>query len=454
MNLAPLWDIAWNSDVSAHGQAVFFCPSAGRTAGIKACRPCPQSFSPKARHGSAGLKAGQAEPAVGEKDPMRKDTREPRRTDGNLEADLVVIGAGFTGLAVAYHAARLLPKWKTIVLEADRVGAGASGRTGGVVLSGTAAGILPGTEKAVESLKSIISQAGIQCHLRLPGCYNVARRLSRAIVQSPIWNDSGRLCAVREEPGGDFDPSEYLSGLAHALEAKGVAIYEKSPVEAIVPGDPVKVISEPDTVLAGTVVLATNALSLGLMDQGRFLTAFNTFAIATEPVPRDRLGDGWWAKERAFYTLDLPYLWGRTTADGRIVIGSGIVACDDGWRVCPEGQRRCIELERRLRRLHPAFADLKASHGWWGPICFSSDSLPHIVSSPKAPNIYFVGGYCGHGAAVSALVAEVLVSHLAGNDAALKVMPWLMRRPRQWFWSKLKGLQAKLSLAVSRLKNR
>lgn len=371
-----------------------------------------------------------------------------------MEADLVVVGAGFTGLAVAYHAAQLLPQRRILVLEADRVGGAASGRTGGVVLSGTAAGILPGTEKAIESLSRIVSQASIRCHLRLPGCYNVARRPKQAIVKDPIWNDSGKLCAVKEEPGGDFDPGLYLSGLAHALAAKGIALYEKSAVTSIEPGEVVKLICKPFTVSARRVVLATNAISFHLMDQGKFLTAFNTFAVATEPVPRERLADGWWAAERAFYTLDLPYLWGRTTLDGRIIIGSGIVACDDGWRLCPEGKRRCLELEHRLRSLHPAFADLKASHGWWGPICFSSDSLPHIVSSPTSPNIHFVGGYCGHGVAVSAFVAELLVKHLAGDDGSLKDMPWLARKPRNWFWSKLKGLQAKASLAVSRLRRR
>ena len=140
--------------------------------------------------------------------------------------------------------------------------------------------------------------------------------------------------------------------------------------------------------------------------------------------------------------------------DGRVIVGSGIVACDDSWRACPEGAKRCAELERRLHGLHPAFADVKVSHGWWGPICFSTDLLPHIVWDRSAADVYFVGSYCGHGVAQSALVAEVLVRHLSGDDAPLGAMPWLVRKPRNWFWSPLKGLQLKTSLLLLRHKGK
>lgn len=382
------------------------------------------------------------------------DEREARRLEQDSEADLVVVGAGFTGLAAAYHAARFRPSRRIIVLEADRVGGGASGRTGGVVLEGTGSGLLPGTDKAIESLRRVISEAQIECAIRTPGCYNVARRPRQAIVARPQWRDSGALCAVHEEPGGDFDPGAYLSGLAHAAVGRGVTIYEQTALAAIEPGDPVRLKAGAFVVKARHVILATNALSLDLMGQGRFLSSFNTFAIATEPVPHEQLAEGWWADERPFYTFDLPYLWGRTTTDGRIIVGSGLAPCDDAWRACPDGEARCRELEQRLHGLHPAFADVEVSHGWWGPICFGKDTRPYLVSSGAAPNVWFVGGYAGHGVALSALLAEALARHLEGDDSLLREMPWLTRTPRHWLFPALKSLEAKASLALGRLRRR
>src|SRR5262249_904630 len=137
-------------------------------------------------------------------------------TDG-MRVDVAIVGAGFTGLATAHYVLQRAPGLRVAVFEAQQVGAGASGRTGGLVLEDTAIGPLPGIEDCVATLHELVRPQAIQCDLQVDGCWEIGRRGGRRA--SPIqWADSGTLRVVNVIPGGAFDPRKFLAGLAEVVQ--------------------------------------------------------------------------------------------------------------------------------------------------------------------------------------------------------------------------------------------
>src|ERR1700721_2912430 len=146
--------------------------------------------------------------------------------------DFAVVGGGFTGLAAAAWLRRLAPEKSVAVFEADRIGAGASGRTGGMALAESAAGDLPGLGDVLGGLDRILAELDIDCDLSLPGAFEIGR--GKALKDSPIqWNDSGTLRVVKKVPGGTLDPGKLVAGLARVADERGAAIIESHPVTQI-----------------------------------------------------------------------------------------------------------------------------------------------------------------------------------------------------------------------------
>ena len=141
--------------------------------------------------------------------------------------DFAVIGGGFTGLAAAAWLGKISPEKKVAVFEAWNVGAGASGRTGGMALSESAAGDLPGLGDVLAGFKEILGEFGIDCDQRFTGAWEIARK--KGLSKSPIsWNDSGTLRVTKEVEGGTIDPGKLVSGLARAVDRLGALDTGKS----------------------------------------------------------------------------------------------------------------------------------------------------------------------------------------------------------------------------------
>src|SRR5262249_14994845 len=125
----------------------------------------------------------------------------PRPVTDGLHVDVAVVGAGFTGLATAHYVRQLCPDLHVAVFEAWQVGAGASGRTGGLVLEDTASGPLPGVEDCIATLQELVRSQSIACDLRVDGCWEIGRH--NAHPASPIqWTDSGTVQVINMIPGG------------------------------------------------------------------------------------------------------------------------------------------------------------------------------------------------------------------------------------------------------------
>lgn len=337
-------------------------------------------------------------------------------------ADFAVIGAGFSGLAAAAWLRMLAPEKSVVVLEAGRVGHGASGRTGGMALDGAAADGLDGLDDVLGGLRGILAKLDVACDLSLPGAWEVARR--GAMQESPIeWNDSGALRVVNEVPGGTLDPGKLVSGLARAGQRLGAIVAENRPVERVVWRDAPEIHFTGGSLRAGKVLFATNALSLGIAGLAESTVPKLTLATLTAPLSGARIEELGLAQRKPFYTVDFPYLWGRVCNDNSLVLGAGLVDAPESGDLAeidvaaPEPARMFATFERRVRGLHPALRDCAFTHRWGGPILFREGWRPVFAAHPASANGIVLGAYAGHGVALSSFLGAWAAEALLGMRA-------------------------------------
>jgi glycine/D-amino acid oxidase-like deaminating enzyme len=335
------------------------------------------------------------------------------------ESDFVVVGAGFTGLAAAAWLRRLSPAKSVTVVEAGRIGSGASGRTGGIALGETAAGDEPGLGDVLGGLQKILKELRIDCALSLPGAFEIGR--TGSAEGSPIrWQDSGDLHVVNKVPGGGLDAGNLVSGLGRAAEWAGVKIFEDSRVEAIDWNERPVVRLRRAGITAGKILFATNALSTqlsGLEEAEPRLT----LAIASEPLSEKQLAEIGLGGRNPFYTVDLPYLWGRVRDDDSVIWGGGLVSTPRSKTLesiavsSGEAARLLDSLESRVRGLHPALRNTRFTHRWGGPILFRESWVPVFDWHPSSRNAVVLGAYAGHGVALSSYLGVWAAKALLGK---------------------------------------
>lgn len=348
----------------------------------------------------------------------------PKKRALPTAADFTVIGGGYTGLAAAAWLRRAAPEKSVVVLEAGRIGAGASGRTGGIALAETAAGDVPGLGDVLAGFQEILRELNVECDLQLSGAWEIGR--SKGRKDSPIdWNDSGKLRVVKEVPGGTLDPGKLVSGLARAAESAGAFIFENTPVEKIAwpRGEkaPLQIKSSGGTLQAEKTLFATNALSLALAGLDEGMHPRLTLAAMTAPISDEQLEAIGLASRKPFYTVDLPYLWGRVCRDNSLIWGAGLVGAPDEKKLAVvdigAGEAREIfeSLEGRVRSLHPALRDARFTRRWGGPILFRDSWTPIFHWHPSSKRAIVLGAYAGHGVALSSYLGRWAAEVFLGN---------------------------------------
>ena len=375
--------------------------------------------------------------------------------------DYAIVGGGFTGLTAAACLARMVRGESVLLLEAGALGDGASGRTGGMALAQTAAGDLPGLGDVLRGYRNILKTLRVNSDLELPGVWEIARgdrsmegKTIHPLPRSPIdWNDSGRVRAVRRVAGGTVNPGKVISGLARVAVKSGAQIAEGAQVVKIELSDPVRLhvrrklgvrVAE-KIVTAGKVLLATNAGSVdlaGVLFAGKVPAEPKlTFAIATAPLTKKQLMDIGMASGRPFYSVDIPYLWGRLLKNNRMIFGSGLVPAFGEslrrkgkaretaeaqpkkiwsgleefaiWR--GEAAERIRTLENRVRQLHPALKNVRITHRWGGPILLTKDFVPVFRHHQHSEKVIVLGGFSGHGVALSVYLGWWAAKALIGQ---------------------------------------
>ena len=355
--------------------------------------------------------------------PWRIDFR-PAARPIPTEVDFAVVGGGFTGLSAAAWLRRFEPSKSVALFESAQIGAGSSGHTGGMTLAETAAGDLPGLGDVLVGFSNIVKEMGLDCDLSLPGAWELGR--TAGLPNSPIaWADSGELRAVRQVPGGTIDPGKLVSRLARSTDALGSQIFENATVENIEFQEPLQLNIGGNVVRAKEALLATNAMSLELSDLVQRAEPKFTLAVATEPLTaaqREALG---LASGKPFYTIDFPYLWGRLLSNGGVIFGSGLVHLKD-WRdladiditVGPAAEL-IARLEGRVRGLHPVLHRVEFTHRWGGPILITDEWRPVFGFHSRSSHVVVLGGYSGHGVALSVYLGRWAAEVMLGRRRPL-----------------------------------
>jgi glycine/D-amino acid oxidase-like deaminating enzyme len=340
------------------------------------------------------------------------------------EVDFAVVGGGFTGLSAAAWLRRFEPSKSVALFESTQIGSGSSGHSGGMTLGETAAGDLPGLGDVLAGFSNIVKDLGLDCDLSLPGAWELGRTVG--LPDTPIaWTDSGELRVAEQVPGGTIDPGKLVSGLAHSADALGARIFENAIVENIEFQEPLQLKVGGNVVRVKEVLLATNAMSLELSDLVQRAQPKFTLALATEPLTegqREALG---LASGKPFYTIDFPYLWGRLLSNGGVIFGSGLVHLKD-WRELADidikrGQAAELiaRLESRVRGLHPVLHHVEFTHRWGGPILIADEWEPVFGFHPRSSHAVVLGGYSGHGVALSVYLGRWAAEVMLGRRRPL-----------------------------------
>jgi glycine/D-amino acid oxidase-like deaminating enzyme len=379
--------------------------------------------------------------------------------EGDVDADICVVGGGFTGLWTALAVREREPAARVVVVEADRCGSGPSGRNGGFVhgywagLTGARAAL--GTERALalaragERIIPAVRALGEDVWLRETGMLMVSTtpEQDRAVEESvraaaevgapdqaqPL--DEDQVAARVKSPvfrNGVFfpecatvQPARLVNALRRAVLAAGVELHEGTRASL----DGSQVATPRGRVRAQSVVVAVNAAAAGWAPVRRHVTNFGSYVVLTEPVP-DLLETIGWTGGEAIVDGRMFLHYFRTTNDGRVLMGSGSGPIGFGGRL--DGRftgdvATAARAERGLRRLLPGLAAARVERAWGGPIDVSADHLP-FFGTVTGTGVHYGLGYSGNGVGPSYLGGQILASLAVGRSDEWTELPLATRR--------------------------
>ncbi|MDA9444161.1 oxidoreductase [Bradyrhizobium sp. CCBAU 51745] len=384
-------------------------------------------------------------------------TAEPARAfpvlSGEQQADVVIVGAGYTGLSAAHHIAKsgLTP----VVLEANRPGWGASGRNGGVITAkfrlsfreidaahgrAMARRMYEIAHESTDMVEELVSEFGItSANLTRTGQVKAAHNETtlKAAIDEANWMTREMGSAevrildkrgVREETGSDIfvggvlnpgsggvHPLNYLRGLADGVARRGVQIFQESPVVKLRrEGEGVVAETPRGAVRARQAIIATNSYSdlTGATAQlQRTLIPFRSALIATEKLPRNLAGK-LMPTGRTYTETKRMMRWFRMV-DNRVIFGGrGAFGKQDS-------QTAFDALRKAMVGIFPDLADVPLEYKWSGLVAMTLDSVPHIGRIDDRTLVSL--GYNGAGVAMSSLMGRYLAAFVRGErpDVAL-----------------------------------
>jgi len=370
--------------------------------------------------------------------------------EGSQTADVCVIGAGYTGLSAALHLRQL--GYSVTVLEANRIGWGASGRNGGHVGTGQrvdqeslekSVGLAHAKElwklglEAVDLVCELVEQHNIDCELKQGNLHVASKPGDIAALPAEVdhlqkvygyeqvrYIDSAELASMTSGQnfgGGTLDsgarhlhPLNFALGLAQAALAAGAQLHEGSRVLSYTEGEQVTVRTDRGEVRASFLVLACN----GYLDKleprtaGRIMP-INNYMLATEPLSEE-LARRLIRDDTSMSDSRFVINYWKLSADNRLLFGGG----ESYSRRFPADMKGFVR--KYMLRIYPELADTRIDYGWGGTLAITLKRMPDF--GRVAPNVFYAHGYSGHGVPTATLAGKLLAEVISGTAERFDVM--------------------------------
>jgi glycine/D-amino acid oxidase-like deaminating enzyme len=401
-------------------------------------------------------------------------------------ADVVVVGGGFTGLWTAHYLLVADPSLDVVVLEAEHVGFGASGRNGGWVsalwpVSPQALARTRGREAAramlaelrntVDEVGRATESAGIDCGFRKGGALVLARtdaqvvRARAEVAHADEWatgtrwlgaGEASERLAASSVRGATFTPHcarvhprRLVDGLAATVRAQGGQVHEGVRVASI---EPRRVrLAAGGQISARHVIRATEAWTSGLTGHRRSVAPVYSLMVATEPLSEAQWETVGLAEREVFSDHRHVIVYGQRTMDDRLAFGGRGAPYHFGSRIRPEFDHDAkvfADLRATLTDLLPQLEGVRFTHAWGGPLGISRDWHPSVGHDPVT-GLGWAGGYVGDGVAAANLAGRTLADLVTGRRTPVTELPWVGHRSRRWEPEPMRwtGINAGLRLA-------
>ena len=371
------------------------------------------------------------------------------RLENDETADVCIIGGGYTGLSSAIHLAER--GYSVALLEAERIGWGASGRNGGhcnlgkrqpqEVLEG-----LVGRDdarrlwdlglEAVDTVRELISRFDIECDLKRGNLQVAAKRSDADWFRSHVRHMQDRyaldcrfvegeelahLSGSRAFRGGlveyqsaHLHPLNYALGLAAGARSLGVRLYENSRVTTYDRSRPARVKTREASIVADYVVLACNAYLGGLEPRiaGRIMP-LNNFILATEVLTEEQQRQ-LNPEDLCMYDAKFVVNYWKLTRDGRMLFGGG----ENYTKRFPADIKSFVR--KHLLGLYPQLEPARIDYGWGGTLAVTMNRMPCF--GRLDPNLFYALGYSGHGVQIASLAGKLIAEAVAGTAERFDVM--------------------------------
>lgn len=387
---------------------------------------------------------------------------------GDISADVVILGGGYTGLWTAWFVAERAPGMDVVVLERDVCGSGASGRNGGFVGSwwDDAAALahrygdeaaLAACRASAESVQAIgqwCRDHGVDAWYRPVDYLEVAS----SAAQDGAWRASVEACrrlgepdSYREVPaeevqrvcrspalrsgavmeGATVQPARLARGLRRVLLERGVRIHERTPATRVRPGRPVVIETPGGRVGAGKAVMAMNAWAARWPGLRRTLVVRGSYIVLTAPAP-DRIEDLGWTGGECICDMRTALHYFRTTPDGRIAFGG--VGRARGNRVgtgYDHDETSLRWVADGFRRIFPSFRGVPIEEGWGGAVDVAAARHPSF-GTLRPGTVHFGVGFSGHGVGQSHLGGRILSALALDQDDPVTALPMVNREAQRF----------------------
>ncbi len=370
--------------------------------------------------------------------------------DGDASCEVCVVGAGFTGLSAALHLAEA--GLDVLVLDAHRVGWGASGRNGGQIGSGQR--VVQGSlekmvgkddarrlwqiaQDAKDLLRSLVKRHRIECDLKRGNLHTMHRErfvagarayaeklrteydyqhirfVDREEVREMVGTDAYHGGTL-DMDAGHLHPLSFARGLARAAVKAGARLHEMTEVKSCAAGDPCKVVTGTGTVHAGFVILACNGYLGDLSAEvAARVMPINNYVIATEPLgdkqARELIRDDVAVSDSRFV---INYY--RLSADKRLLFGGR----ESYSYTFPRDIKRFVR--EAMLEIYPQLHDVRVDYGWGGTLAITMNRMPHVAR--LAPNVLSFSGYSGQGVALATLAGKLLADAIRSTSQSFELM--------------------------------